>query len=621
MLRERRIGTLVALYELDELYARMRLYGLSVLLIVGASGFLAFLLSTPLQTMIATPISRLAQTTAAVSKTRDYRIRADKLSRDELGVLVDGFNAMLERIESRDRELREALAAREEALKDAGDARDFLKTTLASIGDAVIATGVEGAIVFANPVACSLVRWTEEEAVGRHLNDVLRLVNENTRQPIESPVTRALREGVIAAANHTILIARDGAEIPIDESAAPIRNRRGDLIGVVLIFRDITERRRAERELSAAREQLQLITDTMAPAVVHCGRDLRYIWVSPSYASLLQLTPAGIAGKPIVDIIGPETFAVVLPYIERVLAGERVEYEAEVTYPRVGRHWIHAAYVPTRNRDGAVYGWVAHVMDLTALKDAQAEVARINADLKKTNEHLARSNEDLERFAFAASHDLQEPLRMITTYAQLLIRTYPKQLEGETNAFVRNILEGAMRMRELLSDLLAYSEISGETGDPPQPVNLDAIVQKVRKNLQVAVQESGAAISPGNLPTVLGNAGHFVQLFQNLVGNAIKYRGAEPPQISISWKPAQDEIQFAVSDNGIGIDPAYHAKIFGVFKRLHGKKIPGTGIGLAICQRIVERYRGRIWVESEPGRGATFFFTLPEEIVKTGEHE
>src|SRR5207237_600458 len=258
--------------------------------------------------------------------------------------------------------------------------------------------------------------------------------------------------------------------------------------GVVLIFRDITERRRAEQELHSAREQLQLVTDTMSPAVTHCSRDLRYIWVSRRYAEWQQTTPERIAGRSIADVMGAEGFAAIRPYVERVLAGERVEYETRVNYAAIGQRWVRAVYVPTSDQSGAVNGWVADVSDITALKNAQAEVVRINADLQKSNEQLARSNQDLERFAFVASHDLQEPLRMITTYAQLLARTYPVQFEGEGNMFFRHIVDGATRMRTLLGDLLSYSEIGGEPEEPPEHIDLNAVVEIVRENLKIAVE-------------------------------------------------------------------------------------------------------------------------------------
>jgi PAS domain S-box-containing protein len=611
-LTSRRIGTLVLLYDLGELYQRMALYGTVLLGILIGSALIALLLSSSLQGVIASPISRLAGTTEAVSRTRDYSLRAEKLSQDELGILVDGFNDMLAGIQSRDQELREALNAREAALKDAQTARDFLSTTLASIGDAVVSTDAGGRVVFANPIACALMRLPEEKIVGRRSGEVLRFINEDSRAVMPNPVDLVLRAGeIVAITDHTLLIAHNGLEVPVDNSAAPILGPNGELVGTVLIFRDITERKRVERDLRAAREQLQLITDTMAPAVSHCGRDLRYLWVSPHYAEWLQLTPAKIAGKPIQEVVGEEAFAVLRPYTHRVLAGERVEYERRVNVARIGTRWVHAIDVPTYDKDGAVTGWVSHVSDITELKDAQAEVVRVNADLKRTNERLARTNKDLEGFAFAASHDLQEPLRMVSTYSQLLAKSFPEQIGGEGAKFLAQIVDGATRMRRLLTDLLAYSEIDADRDEQAGLVDLNQVLDTALQNLRVAVEESRAMIKCDPLPSISGHQGHFVQLFQNLIANAIKYSGDSRPSIQVRYTANGREHRIAVSDNGIGIAPEYHARIFGVFKRLHGKTIPGTGIGLAICQRVVERYRGRIWVESQPGRGATFVFTLP----------
>jgi light-regulated signal transduction histidine kinase (bacteriophytochrome) len=242
-------------------------------------------------------------------------------------------------------------------------------------------------------------------------------------------------------------------------------------------------------------------------------------------------------------------------------------------------------------------------------------VARLNEDLRTSNQHLARSNEDLERFAFIASHDLQEPLRMITVYSQLLLRRFAKDVAGDDMKFVENIEGGTARMRELLADLLTYAEIGAKFEEPPRPVDLNLVVQKALDNLEIMIGENDALVNVARLPIVLGFESHFTPLFQNLIGNAIKYRSEEQPRIEISAGQMEGYIQICVADNGIGIAPEYHAKIFLAFKRLHGKRIPGTGIGLAICQRVVERYGGRIWVESEVGQGANFIFTLPANLL------
>ncbi len=181
--------------------------------------------------------------------------------------------------------------------------------------------------------------------------------------------------------------------------------------------------------------------------------------------------------------------------------------------------------------------------------------------------------------------------------------------------FMANIVEGTRLMRELLTDLLAYTGIGSHPEEPVEAVDLNLIVDHVRQNLKASIDETAAIVTSDPLPTLHAYAAHFTSLFQNLIGNAIKYRSEQPPEVHISVHEADGELRFAVADNGMGIDPGYHKQIFEVFKRLHGQTIPGTGIGLAICQRVVERYDGRIWVESQVGEGATFLFTMPSSVA------
>ena len=230
---------------------------------------------------------------------------------------------------------------------------------------------------------------------------------------------------------------------------------------------------------------------------------------------------------------------------------------------------------------------------------------------KETEQELRRANEGLNQFAFAASHDLQEPLRMITSYSQLLIKDYEGNLNGDAALCVDFITKGAKQMQALLADLLSFTEIASKNGESHDFVDLNQVMETVRRNLGPAIEDNGAVVTCTELPSVLGHDTRFVQLFQNLIGNSIKYHGEDPPRIDVSVKQQGVEWLFEVTDNGMGIDSEYFQYIFGVFKRLHGKSIPGTGIGLAICQRVVERCGGRIWVGSEIGRGTTFYFTLP----------
>jgi light-regulated signal transduction histidine kinase (bacteriophytochrome) len=225
---------------------------------------------------------------------------------------------------------------------------------------------------------------------------------------------------------------------------------------------------------------------------------------------------------------------------------------------------------------------------------------------------LERSNRDLAQFAFVASHDLQEPLRMVTSYLQLLARRYQGRLDTDADEYIAFAVDGAARMKRLISDLLAYSRVTTR-GVAFGPVDLDRTLALAKADLAVAMVESGAVVEAGPLPTILGDEGQLGQLLRNLVGNAIKYRRVDPVHITVTATRTEEGWQIAVRDNGIGFDMQYADRIFGIFTRLHTREEhEGSGIGLAICRRIVERHGGRIWAESEPDVGTKFCFTLPE---------
>jgi len=224
---------------------------------------------------------------------------------------------------------------------------------------------------------------------------------------------------------------------------------------------------------------------------------------------------------------------------------------------------------------------------------------------------LERSNQELQQFAYVASHDLQEPIRMVASYTQLLAKRYKGKLDSDADEFIAFAVDGATRMQVLINDLLAYSRV-GTRGKEFEMTNCDAILENTLVNLQKAVEESGTKVTHDPLPTVMADDVQFIQLFQNLIGNAIKFHGKDLSLIHISAERNDSKWLFSVRDNGIGIDQDYADRIFVIFQRLHGRgEYPGTGIGLAICKKIVERHDGHIWVESEPGVGSTFYFTIP----------
>ena len=266
-----------------------------------------------------------------------------------------------------------------------------------------------------------------------------------------------------------------------------------------------------------------------------------------------------------------------------------------------------------RDEDGEIQGMVCVAQDITERKRTQ-EI------LERQTRELARSNSELEQFAWVASHDLQEPLRMVASYTQLLSKRYKGKLDADADEFIAFAVDGATRMRRLINALLELSRV-GTRGKDFEATDCEAIYDRTLVNLQGLVKESGALVTHDRLPTVMGDVTQLGQLFQNLIANAIKFRGDEQLTVHVGAEQRNGHWEFCVRDNGIGIDPEYAERIFVVFQRLHGKgDRPGTGIGLSICKKIVELHSGRIWVKSQPDEGAAFYFTLPLNEEKSS-HE
>jgi PAS domain S-box-containing protein len=309
----------------------------------------------------------------------------------------------------------------------------------------------------------------------------------------------------------------------------------------------------------------------------------------------------------------------------RVLAeGEVYDYPLSIRHVSGGTMDVLYNAAVYRNEAGEVQGVFAAARDITQRKRAEEEldqyrknleemVKQRTVELRETAADLARSNRDLEQFAYVSSHDLQEPLRMVTGFMQLIDQKYHQQLDAVGQKYIYYAVDGAKRMQQLIVDLLAYSRV-GTQGQTTEMVDTAPLLQRALFNLQRSIKENQATVTWGHLPTVPVDSTQLTQVFQNLIGNAIKFHGDKPPQVHVdSWR--NDKFwEFTVKDNGLGIDPEYNDKIFVIFQRLHAKeKYPGTGIGLAICKKIIERHGGRIWVESQEGQGATFHFTLPAQ--------
>ena len=379
-------------------------------------------------------------------------------------------------------------------------------------------------------------------------------------------------------------------------------------------------------DLPTAEKKYQTLIEQLPAVVFMANLDggLGEAYVSPQIEALLGFTQEEWLGDPVRwyhQIHSEDKARWSADAAQFILTGAPFKSVYRV-HARDGRVvWFQCEAKMVRKSNGQP--WFIHGVgfDVSELKRAEQvirqsrdelekRVEERTGELKASNAELARSNQELEHFAYVASHDLQEPLRTIINFTELLAKRYKGSLDQKADGYIKFIVDSAKQMQMLISDLLAYSRV-GTRPKPFAAVSTDSLVKGVLQSLHRAITDSGATITCDRLPTVAGDDLQLTVLFQNLIGNAIKFRGADPPEIRISAKRKGDIWIFSVRDNGIGIDPRHHERIFILFQRLHTHdEYEGTGIGLALCKKIVERHGGQIWLESEPGRGSTFFFTI-----------
>lgn len=371
---------------------------------------------------------------------------------------------------------------------------------------------------------------------------------------------------------------------------------------------DLTERREAEEEMRELHHFLDSIVENIPNMIfVKDALELRFVRLNKAGEDLLGVKRDEMIGKNDYDLF-PKNEADFFTAKDRSVleSGALLDLEEEEIETRAqGLRFLHTKKIPILDSAGQPKYLLGISEDITARKRAQENLARTAAELK-------RSNEELEQFAYVASHDLQEPLRMVASYTQLLQRRYAAQLDATANEFIDFAVDGARRMQHFIADLLQYSRVATQAR-PLASVELAAVLETVRVNLKIALEESRAQLTSDPLPAVQGDPRQLTQLLQNLIGNALKFRRpGEPPAVRVTAERVEHrQWRIGVADNGIGIAPEFFERVFVIFQRLHGHdEYPGTGIGLAISKKIVERHGGRIWVESEPGQGTTFFFTL-----------
>lgn len=476
----------------------------------------------------------------------------------------------------------------------------ILEVTLASIGDAVIVTDVEGRATFINSVAAGLIGWPAREAQRRPLNEIFRIVNEHTGRPVENPVEKVLQTGAISGlANHTMLLARDGRAIPIDDSAAPIRLPDGKLFGVVLIFRDITTQRRAHQALA----RLAAIVESSDDAIVSKTLDGQITSWNPGAVRIFGYTPEEAIGRPITLIVPPELYAEEAQVLARLRRGERVDHFETIRIRKDGhRIDVSLTVSPVRDEQGEIVGASKIARDITERKRAERELQQANA---RKDEFLA-----------VLGHELRNPLAPMRNALELLSRQ--KSVESESR-IAREILDRQLQqMTRLVEDLLDVSRITaGRVVLKEELIELGALLQGIASALRSNFEASGQTLALEGASSALwvkGDRGRLIQVFSNILDNARKYT-PQGGKIAVKLQAEQRDAAITIRDSGIGIPPAMLEQIFELFTqvdRFHERSRGGLGIGLTLARRLLELQGGSIHGYSAgEGRGSEFTIRLP----------
>ena len=478
------------------------------------------------------------------------------------------------------------------------EAQAYLAAIVASSHDAIVSKTLEGIVTTWNAGAERMFGYTAEEMIGQ---PILRLIPPELHEE-ETRILQGLKAGERIEHYETVRLTKEGRRIPVSLTISPVRDSTGRIVGASKIARDISEQKR----LSELKERMAAIVESSDDAII--SKDLNGIirsW-NPGAERIFGYTADEIIGQHISTIAAPDRIDEIPGILERIRRGERVDHYETKRKTKDGKILtVSLTISPIRDAAGTVIGASKVARDVT-------DRVRQNQALREANAALSRANADLQQFADSASHDLQEPLRMVAAYSDLLQKRFGGQLGPTGEEYIRHTVQGAIRMETLLRDLRTYTQMSMEEHEPSEDLDAGEVLNKALANLELSIKESGAAITRTALPRIRMYEFQLQQIFQNLIGNAIRYRSDDPPRIKIAAIREGKEWVISVQDNGIGIAPEFREQIFGIFKRLHNRAdYPGTGMGLAICRRIIERIGGRIWVESEPGRGSTFFFTVP----------
>jgi PAS domain S-box-containing protein len=496
--------------------------------------------------------------------------------------------------------------------------------------DGIIVRKLGGEITFWSNGAETLYGWTKQEAVGQQTHSLFKTVFP---RPLKDIIRELKQNGHWSG--ELIHRTKDGQQIVVQSRWLLQFNDKGCIVDILESNVNITKLKQAEEALKKAydtleekvrertteleiaykslkesEEKYRNIVETTNEGILAIDSELKITFVNKQMMQMLGYTQEEMIGRPWCDFFDEEGKAAAKLNMKKRRQGLDEVHEFRLLRKDGSPFWVLVSSKALQDKDGKFAGSLSMLYDISERKKAE-EV------LKLKMEELRRSNEELEQFAYVSSHDLQEPLRMISSYLQLLQRRYQGKLDEKADKYIYFAVDGAVRMQTLINDLLELSRVATRAREP-EPTNSELVLDQVLSSLDLYIKQNRATITHDSLPEVIADSTQLGQLFQNLIANGIKFHSEKPPEIYVSAEKKANEWLFSVKDNGIGIDPQYFEKIFEVFKRLHKKEnYPGTGIGLAICKKIVERHGGCIWVESEVGKGATFYFTLPNVLSIT----
>ncbi|HTL54534.1 MAG TPA: PAS domain S-box protein [Candidatus Limnocylindrales bacterium] len=506
------------------------------------------------------------------------------------------------------------------ALQQLEEERARLEVTLASIGDAVIVTDVDGAVRFMNPIAEAMTGWSAAEARGQALESVFHIVNEKTRRRAENPTIKALRDGlVVGLANHTVLISKSGSEYSIDDSAAPICDGTRQVSGVVLVFRDVSGAKAQE----AFRARLAAIVQSSDDAIISKDLTGRITSWNPGATRLFGYEAEEAIGRPISILIPPDRLNEETMVLAQLRRGERIEHLDTIRITKDRRKInVLLTISPVHDVEGNIIGASKIARDITDLKRTEQELAEARTRLEKYSQELEETvrqrtaelqaaNQELEAFSYTAAHDLRTPLRNMRGILQLFEEEVAPGLPAERQELISRLSRSAERMSQLLEALLDFSRI-GKHHLQRTRTALDELLQRAIAELRPEIEKRQVEWKTGALPIVECDPGLMEQALINLLSNALKYTQPRPvARIEVGQVPHEGNVAIYVRDNGIGFSMEQADKLFTPFHRLHPERqFKGSGIGLATVDRIIRRHGGRVWAESKPDEGATFYFTL-----------